>query len=325
MPNDQSSPLISDDQSTYTSGSVNWLGSSYSGVDIKAVIHLYGSHEGSNEKLKHEANVALYVSMGLSEFVSLMEANRLNKESINEVLLQSHEPEATSLLEDAVRHITNKSYISNLKSYKKKWLDVLERLKHRMKSNAQGSNTLELGTLQTISLQTNREQAPVRAIGQSHIKGTVSGPRTIAGSMIFTVFNEDALAKLMRAMGTSRSVWNNKHIPSLIPDQLPPLDMTISFANEYGSRSEQRIFGIKFVNNGTTYSIEDLFTEQIMQFTARDCDVLTDRGHVLLSRTVRHNGNIVSVITGDDVLAQGKTSYDRYLERIGERRRIMNR
>ena len=71
--------------------------------------------------------------------------------------------------------------------------------------------------------------------------------------------------------------------PSLLPDQLPPLDLSIVFVNEYGSQSKMAIYGVEFVNDGVTYSIEDLLTEQVINFMARDIDIMTDYGKVKLS------------------------------------------
>ena len=76
-----------------------------------------------------------------------------------------------------------------------------------LSANGQGlsSSTITLGTLQTVSLQSFREKNAVRALGHSYAKGYTRGARTIGGSMIFTIFNEHALAQLIRGMGTSRS------------------------------------------------------------------------------------------------------------------------
>ena len=51
---------------------------------------------------------------------------------------------------------------------------------------------IELGELQTISYSIHRENSPVRTLGHVNARGFVKGSRTIAGSLIFTVFNEYA-------------------------------------------------------------------------------------------------------------------------------------
>jgi len=55
---------------------------------------------------------------------------------------------------------------------------------------------LELAELQTISYSMHRENSPVRTLGHVNPRGFVKGSRTIAGSMIFTVFNEYAFYRI---------------------------------------------------------------------------------------------------------------------------------
>ena len=118
---------------------------------------------------------------------------------------------------------------------------------------SQAESTITLGSLQTLSVQTHREKFAVRALGHSYVKGYTRGPRTIAGSMIFTLFDEHPLKKLMFAMCSSEGIWNDPEISTLIPDQLPPIDLTIVFANEYGALSRMTIYGVEFVNDGATF------------------------------------------------------------------------
>jgi len=55
---------------------------------------------------------------------------------------------------------------------------------------------VELGTVQTISCQSHRPKAAVRAIGSTYARGYTRGPRTIAGSIIFTFLNKQSLSLL---------------------------------------------------------------------------------------------------------------------------------
>ena len=55
---------------------------------------------------------------------------------------------------------------------------------------------IELGELQTISYSIHRENSPVRTLGHVNPRGFVKGSRTIAGSLIFTVFNEYAFYRI---------------------------------------------------------------------------------------------------------------------------------
>lgn len=153
---------------------------------------------------------------------------------------------------------------------------------------------------------------------------------TIGGSMIFTLFNEHALAKLIRAMSGKGSIYGelDHDLSSYIADQLPPIDLTIVFANEYGSLSQMSIYGVEFVTDGMTMSIEDLLTESVSQFVARDVDVMTSKGNIRLSGQqkgmhFRSDGSM-SDPTASDLIFTSKDAYVSYLERLGIRRTKVN-
>jgi hypothetical protein len=122
---------------------------------------------------------------------------------------------------------------------------------------------LEIGELQTISYSIHRENVPVRVLGRVGPRGFVKGPRTIAGSLIFTQFDKYAFYKL--------SAFKEHLLSGVFPlsDMLPPFDVTISFANEFGSFSKMRIYGVTIVDEGSTMSIDDLITEQTFTYMAR--------------------------------------------------------
>lgn len=123
---------------------------------------------------------------------------------------------------------------------------------------------LTMGDVQTLSYSIHRENTPVRFLGHAGPVGFVKGSRTIAGSIIFTVFNEYTFYRLecMRDR-----MANTGHFG--LADQLPPFDITISFSNEYGNQSVMRILGVTIVDEGGTMSIDDLLTEQTMTYIAR--------------------------------------------------------
>ena len=45
-------------------------------------------------------------------------------------------------------------------------------------------------------------------------------------------------------------------------DQLPPFNLTLLFADEYGNTSSQRLLGVELVTSGDVYSIQDMLSEQ---------------------------------------------------------------
>lgn len=333
---------------------INWLGSSYTGSDIKVIAHLYKPSNAPadrlaklNQDLLYSKRVKEACTKLLADFAKI--ASNLAAtdpwELRRDVFIAASglDPMGDEVEQRAVTTITSAIYQSNFKTVTGIALmrRRLENLKQASQMEEQGlqsavdsieqllaeggagQQTVVLATLQTITLQTHREKFAVRALGHSYVKGYCRGPRTIAGSMIFTVFNEHALSELQRAMG-DRKEFRDPNLSTYLPDQLPPIDLTLVFANEYGNLSELRMYGVEFVNDGITFSIEDLLSENVINFVARDCDVLTDKGKVKLSRLQR---GILDFENPDDSASSllGDEAYNRYLDRIGARRRLKNR
>lgn len=108
------------------------------------------------------------------------------------------------------------------------------------------------------------------------------GQRTIAGSLIFTVFDKHLVRRIINEglegapydsiprEDKEDMLWNMKM------DELPPLDVTITLNNEFGNRSVIRIYGITFIDEGQVMSIEDMITEQTMSYMAVDIDVISE-------------------------------------------------
>lgn len=129
--------------------------------------------------------------------------------------------------------------------------------------------TRVIGECQTITYSVHNEKMPVRVLGDMNPKAYVFGNRTIAGSMVFTVFDEhwsnDIIAEYKKNMESSGHV---------LDDELPPINVTISMANEYGDKSHLALYGVTFVNEGQVMSINDIYTENTFQFYAKDVDYL---------------------------------------------------
>lgn len=128
-----------------------------------------------------------------------------------------------------------------------------------------------LGELQTVSYSIHMEKRPVRSIGNVNAKDYVMGPRTIAGSLVFAVFNKHFAKKIMQE--------NNNRFKAgqaFLVDELPPFDIVISLANEYGLRSRLVIYGVRLLNEGQVMSINDVFTENTYQFMATDVEYMND-------------------------------------------------
>jgi len=136
-----------------------------------------------------------------------------------------------------------------------------------------------IAELQTISYSVFREKSPVRTLGSVYPRAYVRGPRTIGGSMVFTVFHEHVLHEILnlnlKFYNTGTSDHDKYTYTTNLPDQLPPLDISLVFANEYGALSHMGLYGVEFVQEGSTFSIEDIFSENVVQYVARDMDPMT--------------------------------------------------
>jgi hypothetical protein len=136
----------------------------------------------------------------------------------------------------------------------------------RVNGTIQSMDVLELAEIQTISYSIHRENSPVRTLGHVNPRGFVKGGRTIAGSIIFTVFNEYAFYRIKEY----------RHIMAEtglffapLADMLPPFDIVLTFFNEYGLGAKMKIYGVTIVDEGQTMSVDDLITEQTYTFMAR--------------------------------------------------------
>lgn len=130
-----------------------------------------------------------------------------------------------------------------------------------------GSLPVIIGSLTTISYSMYRNKKPVINIGRTNINGVTRGSRIFAGTMIFTLINQHWLKELQEQLD-----WL-KGFDELKVDELPLFDIMIVSANEYGNAVSMYIFGIDFTDEAQTISVEDLFTENVFSFVARDISV----------------------------------------------------
>jgi hypothetical protein len=332
---------------------IHWSGSSYSGADIKIVVHMYEEITLAEEAViqseteRLDELVAAYggiASGGLSSICLGTQGSRSNREIIEE-FLGSAGSGVISEISSFVNAIISRyppgpqrtsemmnAAFSNFETYSETIAALQDESDNLNQIKADQYSTFVLATAQTFSLQSHREKHPVRALGNANVKGFTRGNRTIAGSIIFTMFNEHALASLIRKMGSATNKFDPSHsaedsVSSLLIDQLPPIDLTIVFANEYGSLSRGAVYGVEFMNSGITLSIEDLLTEEVVNFVARDYDPIISLGRVGIDRKQRGMffNREGAPTTGSDLIFANKTSYTQYLDKLKVRRGLRNR
>jgi hypothetical protein len=160
-----------------------------------------------------------------------------------------------------------------------------------------------VGELQAITYSVTREKAPIYVMGDPNPKSFSRGKRGIAGSLVFTVFDRDALHQMKNAeqfpvyrqgLNSTQSGGFNadklinvgdidlnqtdvpgnwaKPMAPKYSDEIPPFDITINFLNEYGQSSKMTIFGVEILNEGMGLSVDDITTEKACTFVARGID-----------------------------------------------------
>jgi hypothetical protein len=179
---------------------------------------------------------------------------------------------------------------------------------------------LEIGDLQTVSYSVHRENSPIRTLGHSNVRGFVKGGRTIAGSLIFTVFNEYFWYKIDE-FKSYLSRTNGFFAP--LADMLPPFDIVFTFFNEYGSSSKMKIYGVTIIDEGQVMSIDDILTEQTYSFMARGIQPITKMinekealrlGGTEAERASQRNRNIFGDSTEENLPIT--TLYTNFIEEI---------
>lgn len=106
----------------------------------------------------------------------------------------------------------------------------------------------EIGNLRVYDLEVEGRH--------SFVSGFMSVHNTIAGSLVFTVFDEYAFYRINRFKNAVKAGYYP------LADMLPPLDISLTFSNEHGVASTLRIYGVTIIDEGQTMSIDDLITEQ---------------------------------------------------------------
>ena len=155
-----------------------------------------------------------------------------------------------------------------------------------------------LGNIQTLSYSTFREVNPVRSLGNVYADSYTRGPRTIAGTIVWTVLDQYVLAQALQ-FSAPDSVYSST---SLLIDQIPPFSIVVTMGNEYGAVASMCLYDIRIVNEGSTYSIDDMITEQTNTFVAGDIDVLHK------GAPFKNTSTLPGATTGTSVLMQNLNS-----------------
>ncbi|AZT89253.1 hypothetical protein ELD05_00340 [Caldicellulosiruptor changbaiensis] len=123
-----------------------------------------------------------------------------------------------------------------------------------------------IGQVQGIEYAIYREKIPVRTLGRISPKGVARGGVTIAGSIYWALLKENLVEDIRKR------VEYLVDIPNLRADELPPFDLFIFFANEYGATAYMVIYGIDIVDAHQTLMITNVLTENVWTFMTREIE-----------------------------------------------------
>ena len=175
-----------------------------------------------------------------------------------------------------------------------------------------------LGSLQTLSISTHQDKKSVRVIGSVNALDYTMGQRTIAGSLVFAVFDQHFATEMFNDLEkiTGKTFF--------LPDELPAIDLTVTFANEYGRTSRMAIYGVRIINEGQVMSINDLYTENTYQFVANALEPLKKGTHAGSSSNKTREVQVASAFDFNDLNIQN-TGENIYSKSIGDNNSSLRR
>jgi hypothetical protein len=131
------------------------------------------------------------------------------------------------------------------------------------------------GDLSTLTISSARSFGPIRRLGELKPVDYKGGSRTIAGSMIFAMLNRDVWSDFMNGLIPGSEGVGTWRGPTFV-DEIPAFNILIRGANEYGSVATGLLVGVRLTNFGTTFSVDDLYTEATYSYVATEYYPFTD-------------------------------------------------
>jgi len=100
--------------------------------------------------------------------------------------------------------------------------------------------------------------------GGGNATDTVAGPGLGAVNQRPVGATVDAQESALTSVGSDQEPAAPWYV-----DQIPPFDITLAAANEYGAMAVMRIYGVELLNEGYGISIDDIMSEHQMTYVAR--------------------------------------------------------
>jgi hypothetical protein len=197
------------------------------------------------------------------------------------------------------------------------WFDGLEHL------------IAPLESIQTLSVSVHESKGQARALGHRGVRGLSRGMRTIAGSMILTVIEDNPLRPLMEnihaflqaggnwpgwsidrdLVGTGTALGGMLNFDNRIAPLLPPINVLVQYVSETSlwSRTDPNVNvldiegagmllrGVEFIDEGIVTSTHDVVSEVTLSFIA--CDYKPIAAQIFKSSTTGRPDNVLPIYT----------------------------
>lgn len=141
-------------------------------------------------------------------------------------------------------------------------------------SNIEGENFHQLKALSTISIQVNEQKSPVRRLGRQHVTGFTRSIKTVAGTMVFVILNDHPLKGLI---ANGNLYLNSRHVLNDINQKyqstnILPFNLKLIYQTEHATNNtaEINVYGIEIISQSIVTSSNDMVTELVIQFLAKD-------------------------------------------------------
>lgn len=91
-----------------------------------------------------------------------------------------------------------------------------------------------------------------------------------------TKMKEIALNGVANASDNAEQITKNisSAATPVYEDEIPPFDITISFANEYGQKASIVIYAVEILNESSGFSIDNVISEKACTFVARKVEYM---------------------------------------------------
>lgn len=140
--------------------------------------------------------------------------------------------------------------------------------------NPNGIEGYELEGLNFLSWSKHRDKYPVVGHGKSRVRGFVYGPRTVAGSIGFSMMGRSAFANLIVQYNAWRGAdTSSVHVDT---DDLPPLDIHVSFVTPQGNFASMFLRAVVFLDESLNLSVRDSNLTEVYSWMAATCTNVLD-------------------------------------------------